>query len=287
VSSTDDPPFLRIAIVGVGLIGGSIALAVRDRWPTTRIVGLDRPAVLAHALGSGAIERAAAQMADIGEVDLIILAAPVRQNVELLEQVARHAGASAVITDVGGTKREIVRAAGGLKRSTFVGGHPIGGAERGGFGFARPDLFKDRPWIFTPGETVPSEVLERLFRFARGTGARPATLDAAQHDRLMAFLSHLPQLTASALMDVVGSAAGAEGLRLAGRGLVDTTRLASSPASVWRDICASNADEIGGALDALIARLTELRADLSRGEAVESIFEDAGRRRAELMKGRD
>ena len=287
MSSTEEPPFHRLAIVGVGLIGGSIALAVRERWPAVRIAGLDRQAILAHALGSGAIDRAAAGLADIADADLVVLAAPVRQNVELLGQLAAQVNGSAVITDVGGTKRDIVRAAGALSTAVFVGGHPIGGAERGGFGFARPDLFRGRPWIFTPGPAVPADVLDRLFRFAQGTGARPSTLGAAEHDHLMAFLSHLPQLAASALMEVVGRAAGADGLRLSGRGLVDTTRLASSPASVWGEICASNADEIGGALDLLIARLTELRAGLSNGEAIDAIFADAGRWRAELMKGRD
>jgi prephenate dehydrogenase len=112
-------------------------------------------------------------------------------------------------------------------------------------------------------------------------------MGAAEHDRVMAFLSHLPQLTASALMQVIGAAANADGLRLAGRGLVDTTRLASSPPHTWRDICATNADAIGDALDALIARLTELRRDLRGGTAVDAIFEDAARWRAELMKGRE
>lgn len=285
-TSSDDPPFHRIAIIGLGLIGGSIALAVRDRWPGTRVIGIDRQAVLAHALGSGAIDRAVETPGEADDADLVVLAAPVRQNLELLVDVARRGG-GAVITDVGGTKREILQAASALDHVTFVGGHPIGGAERGGFAFARADLFRGRPWIFTPADDAPADVVERLFALARGAGARPSTMGAAQHDRLMAFLSHLPQLTATALMDVAGSAAATDGLLLAGRGLVDTTRLASSPAGVWRDICASNADEIGGALDLLIARLTVLRADLASGDAIESIFEDAARWRAELMKGRD
>ena len=284
--SADEPPFRRIAIVGLGLIGGSVALALRERWPQIRIVAVDRGAVLAHALGSGAIDRAAGQLSEIGDTDLIVLAAPVRQNVEMLSQLATHLNGTTVITDVGGTKRDIVRAAEALPHVTFIGGHPLGGAERGGFGFARPDLFRNRPWIFTPRPAVPGDGLERLFRLTEGMGARPSTLDAAQHDRLMAFLSHLPQLTASALMDVVGTAA-ADGLRLAGRGLVDTTRLASSPPGLWRDICASNADEIGRALDLLISRLADLRADLVGGARLETIFEDAGRWRAELIKGRD
>jgi prephenate dehydrogenase len=286
--SSDEPPFHRIAIVGLGLIGGSIALAVRERWSSTLITAVDRPSVLAHASSSGAIDRAANSVAEIGPVDLVILAAPVRQNVELLPQVMACLSEGAVVTDVGGTKRDIARAAAALPAATaFIGGHPIGGAERGGFGFARPDLFRGRPWIFTPGTSSPTAPLDRLYELVRGIGARPATMDAETHDRVMAYVSHLPQLTASALMDVVGSAASNDGLRFAGRGLTDSTRLASSPASVWRDICAANADDIGPALDALIARLTELRADLQHGRVIEEVFGDAAKWRAELMKGRE
>lgn len=285
--SPDEPPFHRIAIVGLGLIGGSIALAARERWSSILITAVDRPAVLAHASSSGAIDRAAHAVADIGPVDLVLLAAPVRQNVELLPQVMSHLADGGLVTDVGGTKRDIVKVAATLPCGTtaFVGGHPIGGAERGGFGFARPDLFRGKPWIFTPAASSPS--LDKLFDFVRGFGARPMTLDAETHDRVMAYVSHLPQLAASALMDVVGRAASSDGLRLAGRGLTDSTRLASSPASVWREICAANADDIGPALDALIARLSELRADLQSGRTVDDVFEDAARWRAELMKGRE
>ena len=278
-------PFERVAIAGLGLIGGSIALGLRERWPACRIVGIDRPSVQAHARGSNAIDRAAASLAEAGEADLIILAAPVGQNLLLLEEAARHAGARTVITDVGGTKRDVVAAARTLPRpGAFVGGHPIGGAERGGFGFARPNLFAGRPWIFTPDGAADEDALSRLFAFARGLGASPTTLDAERHDRVMAYVSHLPQLTATALMQVAGSGAHADGLKLSGRGLLDTTRLASSPASVWRDICASNADLITGALDELIAALTALRADLNGDATLETLFADAARWRSELLK---
>jgi len=285
---SSEPPFERIAIVGLGLIGGSIALAVRERWSSILITAVDRPPVLAHASSSGAIDRTSSAVADIGPADLIILAAPVRQNVQLLSEVMRRLADSAIVTDVGGTKRDIVGAAAALPSGTtsFVGGHPIGGAERGGFGFARPDLFRGKPWIFTPAAPTPG-ILDKLFEFVRGLGARPTTMDAEAHDRVMAYVSHLPQLAASALMNVVGRAAASDGLRLAGRGLTDSTRLASSPASVWREVCAANADDIGPALDALIARLTELRADLHSGGVVDEVFDDAARWRAELMKGRE
>jgi prephenate dehydrogenase len=286
--SSSDPPFQTVSIIGLGLIGGSIALAVRERWPAVRISGVDRKAVLAHALGSGAIDRSADSAVDVSDADLIILAAPVRQNLKLLPEVVQRLRAASVVTDVGSTKHDIVEAARALGcAGAFVGGHPIGGAEHGGFGFARPDLFRHRPWIFTPTPATSAAALERLFTFAQNLGARPSSMDASAHDRAMAFLSHLPQLVASALMDVIGSSAGESGLRLAGRGLVDTTRLASSPPETWRDVCATNADAVGDALDELIARLSELRADLRGGDAVNRIFTEAARWRSELMSGRD
>lgn len=284
--TSTEPPFDTVTIAGLGLIGGSIALALRERWPSCRIVGVDRPAVQSHALSSGAIYRAAAGLAEASaEADLIILAAPVAQNLQLLGEAAAHCAPHTVITDVGGTKRDIVAAARALPRpSAFVGGHPIGGAERGGFGFARPDLFVGRPWIFTPQDGQSNETIERLFELARGLEAEPVVVDAKRHDRLMAYVSHLPQLAATALMRVAGEGATSEGLALSGRGLFDTTRLASSPASVWRDICAANSDLIGVALDELIETLRSMRADLEAGTALDTVFADAARWRAELLK---
>jgi prephenate dehydrogenase len=284
----DEPPFHRIAIAGIGLIGGSIALGVRERWPAARVTGIDRPSVLAHAAGSGAVDRGLASIAELEDADLVILAAPVRQNARILSELPPRILERALVTDVGGTKRDIVTAARVLPAgATFIGGHPIGGAERGGFGFARPDLFRNRPWILTPGAGTPAPALATLQQFITGLGARPVLMNPAEHDRVMAFVSHLPQLAASALMDAVGSAVAGDGLAVAGRGLVDTTRLASSPPSVWRDICAANADAVSAALDQLIDRLNDLRADLQRGDAIEATFTGAARWRGELMKGRD
>ena len=274
-------PFSSVAVVGLGLIGGSIALGVRERWPESRVFGVDTESVLAHALGAGAIERGFDALGALPDTSLIVLPAPVRQNIELLREITRPA----IVTDVSGTKREIVSAARALTPgTTFIGGHPLGGGERGGFAFARPDLFAGRPWIFTPDGGDTADAVARLSRFVTGLGAKACTMSAEEHDRLMAYVSHLPQLAASALMETVGEAAGNEGLRMAGRGLVDTTRLASSPADVWRDICVTNPDAIADALDCLVARLTQLRADLRRGEAIEAIFSAAAKWRAELMK---
>ena len=280
------PVFERIAILGLGLIGGSIALAARQTWPRALVIAVDNKSVLEQAMVKHAIDVAADEPYVIAEAELVILAAPVRQNLELLTQLEGHVGGHAVITDVGSTKRAIVDAARRLPaRFTFVGGHPMAGAARGGFEFARPDLFKGRPWILTPHTDATGDATEKVMAFVSALGAIPKTMGAEEHDRLLAVLSHLPQLAASALMEVIGHAAG-EGLALAGRGLVDTTRLASSPAGIWQDIAATNADHIRPALDALIARLAELRDGLDDPEVIERVFDEAARWRARLMEGR-
>jgi prephenate dehydrogenase len=222
------------------------------------------------------------------EADLVVLATPVGQILELLPELADHVGTNAVITDVGSTKRAIVEAARVLpSRLPFVGGHPLAGAARSGFDVARPDLFADRPWLLTAAPAEQGEVVERLSTFVRGLGARPVIVpSAADHDRLLAFLSHLPQLAASILMTVIGDAAGEEGLALAGRGLQDTTRLASSPAHVWRDVCRTNADEIGAALDQVIAGLQAVRHGLADPQTIDEAFSRANDWRARLESSR-
>jgi prephenate dehydrogenase len=277
------PIFHRIGIVGLGLIGGSIALAARELWPSALVIAVDNKDVLETAMRLHAIDVAADNMIVLAEADLVVLAAPVRQNLALLEELDEFVQQSAVVTDTGSTKRDIVAAAKRLPpRLTFVGGHPLGGAAASGLEHARPDLFKGRPWLFTPDTDASGAAMEQLIEFASALGAVPRVVTPSAHDRLLAFLSHLPQLTASALMQVVGDAVGDDGLGLAGRGLVDTTRLAGSPADIWRDIAATNADEIGPALDTLIDVLTDLRRDLSDGDRLADVFSDAGRWRKKL-----
>ena len=288
-SSPPVPPvFEKIGLVGLGLIGGSIALAARHVWPTGLVIGVDQKSVLEKAMILHAIDVAADDPAMLSGADLVILAAPVRQNIALLEMLPSHVQGSAVVTDVGSTKREIVDAARRLPpRLTFVGGHPLGGAPRAGIDAARPDLFTGRPWLFTPVGDAAGPALDRLFSFVTALGARPQVMRVDEHDRLLALVSHLPQLTASALMHVVGTTAAESGLALTGRGLYDATRLASSPADIWRDICATNADQVGIALDELIAELQTLRRNLESAEAIDRLFASAAswrERLAELYK---
>lgn len=286
VHAGEPPVFKTIGIVGLGLIGGSIALAARERWPAALVIGVDNKDVLEAAMRRHAVDVGADDLVVLAEADLVVLAAPVRQNLAILEQLEAHVPGTAVVTDTGSTKRGIVAAAAALPaRLTFVGGHPMGGAAVGGLDHARSDLFRKRPWILTPSKAAAPEALARLQAFASGLGATPSVMSAEEHDRVLAFLSHLPQLAASALMEVIGEAVGADGLALAGRGLVDTTRLASSPADIWRDIAATNADQIGPAVDALIAVLQELRGDLSSGSRLSEIFRDAASWR-EALTGR-
>ena len=282
-TSDEPPPFARIAIVGVGLIGGSIAMAVRQRWPSALVIGVDSKAVIERATVAHAIDVGADDLGLVSDAALIVLAAPVRANMNLLRQLPEYVSADAIITDVSSTKRAIADIGRELSsRLRFVPGHPFAGAAVSGLQHARADLFENRPWFLC--SSVNEDAVRRVEQFVRAVGARPRLLDATAHDRLMAFLSHLPQLAVSALMEVVGDAVGEEGLALAGRGLQDTTRLASSPAEIWTGICATNADEIAEALDALISTLQELRSGLSADETMTRVFEAAQHWRATMPK---
>lgn len=275
--------FEKIAIVGLGLIGGSIALAVRQLWPGTSLIAVDRDEVLDNALRRGAVDVASGELLALADADLIVLAAPVQQNIEILGRLPAVIDKAVLITDTGSTKRDIASAARQLPdRLTFVGGHPLGGAADSGFDHARADLFRGRPWIFTPPARPQPDAEARLAALVRAFGAVPRTLDPLAHDRLLAFVSHLPQITSSALMQVVGLAVGADDLSVAGRGLMDTTRLAGSSAELWKQIVASNADEIAPALDALIATLQALRDDLPAGQTLATVFDEASRWRRAL-----
>lgn len=268
------PPFARVAIVGYGLIGGSLGLAIKERWPRALVIAVDRKDVIETAMRRQAADVGGDDLVLAAEADLVVLAAPVRINNRILAELASHIPGDALVTDVGSTKRETVAASRALPaRLRFIGGHPLAGAAIGGIEAARPDLFQRRPWILTPASQDDDALALGGMLGAIGADVRILTPEA--HDRLVAYLSHVPQLVASALMEVVGNEAGDAGLGLAGRGLRDTTRLASSPAAIWRDILDTNRDEIGPAIDALIATLRRLQHDSTGGD-LQRTFESAG-----------
>ena len=250
----------RIAIIGNGLIGGSIRLALGRLDDPPSVTTLDRGDDLGGVAGA----------------DLVVLAAPVRQNIEILSQLGARLSAETIITDTGSTKRSIALAAAALpSHLRFVGGHPMAGAAGSGLVAARADLFTGRPWILTPasGQTT---ALEQISAFVTALGATPFVMSPNQHDRLIAYVSHLPQLVVSALMHTVGTEAQAEGLLVAGTGLRDSTRLSASGPGMWRDVVATNRDHVNAALDDLIDSLQRMRADAGT-DALTGVFDSAVR----------
>jgi prephenate dehydrogenase len=279
-ASAADASFARVGIVGVGLIGGSIALALRRRTPSTHIVVVDRPDVVSTALSRGLADAVAASAGALADVDLIVLATPIAAIVDALGAIGA-ARLTAVVTDVGSTKRHILEAA---RRSevAFVGGHPMAGSERGGLEHASAALFEGRRWFLVPGDAPPARTA-RVATFIRTVGAEPSEIDALAHDRTMAYVSHLPQLVSTVLMQQVGAAIGPDGLDHAGRGLEDLTRLASSPSDIWQGILSTNADFVGEAAAAMAARLAALGAGLDDAPAVQRTFDAARAVRQEWM----
>lgn len=258
-------PFSHVAVVGDGLIGESVALAAERVWPSIQMRRFDRGADLSR----------------LRDANLVVLAAPVLANIRLLDALEAEVRPDVLVTDVGSTKRRIVAAA--AQRSfSFIGGHPMAGAARGGAANARADLFEGRTWILTPTAAHGADALVRLEAFVTGVGAMPHVMTPELHDQVVGAVSHLPQVAASALMHVVGKLTGDPGLELAGTGLLDTTRLAASPPEIWRDVAATNDDVLKHALDALIQTLTDLRDSIPKTDAVDSVFTSACRWREAL-----
>lgn len=253
---------MKLAVIGPGLIGRSVTLATRRHQPDAELVELDRGADLEKAVG----------------VDLIVLAAPVDQIVHL---IVSHGDLfrSTVTIDTGSVKRRILQAARDANLAMFVGGHPMAGSAHSGPQNAREDLFDERPWfLFSNG--ISSETLARASSFVTSLGARPVILDddGSEHDRVMAAVSHLPQIVASTLMQVVAQAAG-DRLVWAGSGLRDTTRLAESPASLWQSILASNQSALRPLLLDMADALRDLADHLDDRDAVSRLFDAANQAR--------
>jgi prephenate dehydrogenase len=262
-------PFSRVGIVGLGLIGGSVALASRAGWPGSRLVAIDPSGSADEALRRGVVDETARSLSEAPPADLVLLAAPLATTMAMLPDV-RRAAPDAIVMDVGSTKRRIMAAAAAARLSCFIGGHPMAGSERSGLDQARADLFRGRPWLLIAGH-APEPACRRAEQFVEGLGARPRWMEAEAHDRAVAYLSHLPQVIAVALMHAAAEGAGDHGFAARGRAFEEMTRLASSPAGMWREVLADNADFVSEAL-AVFARDLPGRADLADATWVERMF---------------
>ena len=261
----------QLAIVGVGLLGGSVAKAARLGGLAYRIVGIGRDAGrLRPALDDGTLDLAVTELdAGVREADFVLLAAPVLTIEGLLERVWRAAPDGALITDVGSTKRNIVRAAERLAATrslSFVGSHPLAGSEQAGYRVARADLFRGATVVVTPTEATELGALKKTTEFWEALGARVSSLDPDTHDRTVAAISHLPHLIACALVDgavrVEPSA-----LELAARGFRDTTRIAAGDPDMWTEIFLANRDALSATVEAFREALADLQRTIDAGQA--------------------
>lgn len=270
------PLVRRAAIVGVGLIGGSLGLRWRARGMVGSVVGFGRhPERLQRALEVGAIDEASTDLgAALDGADLVVVCAPITATAALVGAAVAAAAPECLITDVGSTKLEIAAAAQTARARLprpplFIGGHPMAGSERAGVEAADPYLFENAVWVLCPPPDCPAEALARLTTLVEATGAHPVILDAERHDRRVAAISHVPQLAAVALAETAGLAEREDPglLALAGGGFRDTTRIASSPAEMWLDVLATNRGPILEGIDALQGCLANLRAAVAAGDA--------------------
>jgi len=281
-----DGPAKRVAVLGVGLIGGSIGLAARRRLGV-EVVGYDPDAAtVAEARRKGVIGRGAGSVEQAcAGADVVFCAAPVGTLPELAGAALAAAGPETVVTDVGSTKRGIVAALGGDER--FIGGHPLAGAETAGVENARVDLFEGARWYLTPTERSSGMLYDRLQRTVSGLGARPQAIDPDSHDRVMATVSHMPHVLANALAAEAATAlTGGERLPEVGPSFRDTTRIAGANPPIWADIYTANADAVADSVESVARRLGEAAQLLRAGdrEAIQTWQAEAGEDRRRLLE---
>jgi prephenate dehydrogenase len=278
---------MRIAVLGVGLIGGSIGLAARERLDT-EVAGFDPDErLLDRARELGAVDSAHGSVGEAVEgAELVFCAAPVTALPGLAAEALDAASEDCAITDVGSVKREVIAALGSEGR--FIGGHPLAGAETSGVENARADLFQGARWYLTPTERTIGLLYDRLQRAIADLGARPQAIEAETHDRLMATISHLPHVVANVLVSQAAIALNeeAEHLPEVGPSFRDATRVAGANPAIWGDILAGNREAVAAEIDATVARLQEA-AELLRSadrDAVAAWHQQAGKRRRELIE---
>lgn len=278
----------RLSIVGLGLLGGSVAKAARAASLAQEIVGVGRnPKSLEPALRERAVDRVTTDLAEgVSGADMIVLATPVATLERQLPAVWQAASSHALLTDVGSTKAGIVKAAEALGASrplSFVGSHPMAGSNLSGFSVARADLFSGATVILTPTDRTPSEPVKRVTEFWEAMGGRVIVMDPATHDRAVAAISHLPHLVVDALVAAVVDM-DPRFLDVAARGFKDTTRIAASDPAVWREIFQQNREALAEALAVFRGALGRLEGILAEGDdaAIESALEAIRKTRAEL-----
>ena len=282
-----DGPAPKVAVLGVGLIGGSIGLAARQRLGA-EVVGHGRTAAtLARAVELGALDRAADSIAAACEnADVVFCAGPVAALPAQAREALAASGPETVISDVGSTKGELVAAMGDDER--FIGGHPLAGAETAGVENARADLFEGARWYLTPTERSSGVLYDRLQRLVSGLGARPQAIDPAAHDRLLATISHLPHVVANALASEAAAELARDSERMpeVGPSFRDTTRVAGSNPTIWADIFASNREAVADSVAAVAGRLGEAAELIRNGDrdAVAAWHAAAGEDRRRLLE---
>jgi prephenate dehydrogenase len=276
----------RVAVLGVGLIGGSIGLAARERLGAA-VAGFDPdPAAREAALAGGAADTAPDSVAAaVDGAEVVFCAAPVGRLPELVAAALAASGPEAVVTDVGSTKRDIVAAFGTDER--FIGGHPLAGAETAGVANARADLFEGARWYLTPTERSSGLLYDRLQRAVAGLGARPQAIDAGRHDHLLATVSGMPHAVANALVaEAAGDLGGDEHPPEVGPSFRDATRVAGSNPGIWADIFASNREAIAESVEAVARRLDAAAALIRAGDrdAIGAWHAAAGEDRRRLLE---
>jgi prephenate dehydrogenase len=279
--------FRKITIVGVGLLGGSVALAVRQRGLAAEIAGyVRRDKAVADCEKFGATDYATTDLlAAVSNADLVILGTPLAQMTALASQFLPALKPGVMVTDVGSVKAGVVRQLESLIKKTgacFIGSHPMAGAEKTGLAAARANLFENAVCVLTPTKNSPPAAVRKLTRFWRALGARVLSMDAAQHDLLVSRSSHLPHVVAAALAGLVlDPKQPKEQAALCATGFRDTTRIASGSPEMWRDIALANRKNLARSLEVFAAELKKFQAKLRAGDAaaIESFFTTAKSRR--------
>lgn len=286
--------FRTVAVVGVGLIGGSFAMALRRAGGATRIIGADRDReALERAAAMGVIDTAAESVSEaVKEAELVFLAVPVRALGPILHTVARAMPAQAVVTDAGSTKSDVVIAAGqemGDRLARFVPGHPIAGRETSGVESALPELFRGARVVLTPTSQTAPDALDTVRTLWEGCGARVSLLSPEAHDHVFAAVSHLPHLLAFVLVsEILARPNGAELFSFAGGGFRDFTRIAASSPEMWRDIAVANRSALLEEIDSYAARLAVFRelVDKADGPGLQRLMTEARAARRSLAPGK-